>query len=216
MGQVAAETLATEGRVWFRTAVTQGLLRRLDDACALEAAPGARLAVSAADLAEITELARAVLEEAQPVRVVAFNKSVANNWTLPWHQDRVVAVRSRAEAPGFSNWTRKAGIWHAEPPLDLLRRMIFLRVHLDSATRANGCMQIALGSHCAGKVASGDAARVAQSCQIEDCVAVRGDVLVCHALLLHRSSPSVSDAPRRAFRIDFAAEALPAPLRWAI
>ena len=32
---------------------------------------------------------------ARPVRVIAFNKTEGNNWTLPWHQDRVVALRER-------------------------------------------------------------------------------------------------------------------------
>jgi len=147
--------------------------------------------------------------------VVAFNKTEANNWTLPWHQDRVVALRERVEAPGFTNWTNKAGIWHAEAPIALLERMIFARVHLDPAGEPNGCLQLALGTHNQGKIPAADAERIAEAAPIENCIAARGDVLFAKALILHRSSSSRADSSRRAIRIDYCAEALPNPLAWA-
>ncbi|MBK6705285.1 MAG: phytanoyl-CoA dioxygenase family protein [Caulobacteraceae bacterium] len=165
--------------------------------------------------AELDELAASLLPGARPVRIIAFNKTEANNWTLPWHQDRVVALRERAETPGFTNWTNKAGIWHAEPPIELLERILFARIHLDPADSDNGCLQLALGTHARGKIASADADALAQSVSIEDCVAERGDVLFAKALILHRSSPSRTSAGRRAIRIDYCAEPLPPSLEWA-
>lgn len=202
-----------EGRAWFRRALSDSELRALDAACDTGAAPGQRLLLEAP--AALNALAAQLLPSARPVRVVAFNKTEANNWTLPWHQDRVVALRERVETPGFTNWTNKAGIWHAEPPVEFLERMIFARIHLDPADTENGCLQLALGTHSRGKTAAADAEAVANAAPIENCIAERGDVLFAKALILHRSAPSRTSVGRRAVRIDYCAEAPPPPLEWA-
>jgi ectoine hydroxylase-related dioxygenase (phytanoyl-CoA dioxygenase family) len=167
-------------------------------------------------LAPVHQLARRVLAAARPVRLVAFNKSEASNWSLPWHQDRVIAVRERFDLPGYVNWTRKVGVWHVEPPTEILQRMLFARVHLDRATEENGCMELALGSDAFAKVIDSAAEPIANrpGAQRELCIAERGDVLLVKALTLHRSRASQSVGERRALRIDYAAEALPSPLEW--
>lgn len=206
-------TFEREGRLWRRAALDEVTLQALDAVCDTGAAPGRRLLLESP--VALTALARSLLPGASPVRVVAFNKSEAENWTLPWHQDRVVALRERASAAGFDNWTNKAGIWHAEPPIALLERMLFARIHLDSADEENGCLQLALSTHAQGKIAAAEAESVAAAAPIENCIAERGDVLFAKALILHRSSPSRVSKSRRAIRIDYCAEALPAPLQWA-
>src|SRR4051794_1322132 len=45
----------------------------------------------------------------RPVRAVLFDKTATMNWSLPWHQDRVIAVRERMEVEGFGPWSRKHG-----------------------------------------------------------------------------------------------------------
>ncbi len=205
--------LNIEGRTWFRDAFGAETLCALDVACNVGDAPGQRMLLELP--AALTALADALLPGARPVRVVAFNKTEANNWTLTWHQDRVVALRDRVETPGFTNWTNKAGIWHAEPPIEFLERMLFARIHLDPADAENGCLQLALGTHARGKIAAADAEAVANGAQVEDCIAQRGDVLFANALILHRSSPSRVSAGRRAIRVDYCAEPLPEALEWA-
>ena len=49
--------------------------------------------------------------------------------------------------------------------------------------------------------------------EVED--ARRGDVLILHMNILHRSRPSQGSAPRRVLRVDYATAALPAPLTWS-
>ncbi|MBY0568257.1 MAG: phytanoyl-CoA dioxygenase family protein [Hyphomonadaceae bacterium] len=185
----------------------------LDSACEMGDVPSKRLLLEPS--AALNTLAAQLLPSARPVRVIAFNKTEDNNWTLPWHQDRVVALRERVEMPGFNNWTNKAGTWHAEPPIELLERIIFARVHLDPADEENGCLQLALGTHARGKITAANAEVIATAAPIENCVAKRGDVLFAKALILHRSSPSRVSAGRRAIRVDYCAEDLPAPLTWA-
>lgn len=206
--------LEREGRVWARRALSNSNLTTLDGLASVDGIPGERLRISDG-LEEVGALAASLLPNARIVRVVAFNKTEAANWTLPWHQDRVLALRERIETPGFTNWTNKAGIWHAEPPIELLERMIFVRIHLDPADDANGCLQLALGTHTRGKIAATDAQAVAKAAFVENCVAERGDVLFAKALILHRSSPSRTGANRRAIRIDYCADPLPPPLEWA-
>jgi hypothetical protein len=205
--------LETEGRVWLRNALSVETLRTLDVACDTGNAPGRRLIFEPP--ATLNALVRRLLPNARPVRVIAFHKTDTNNWTLSWHQDRAVALRERIETPGFTNWTNKAGIWHAEPPIELLERMLFVRVHLDPADTENGCLQLALGTHLLGKVAAADAEAIANAAPIENCIAQRGDVLFARALILHRSSPSRTNANRRAIRIDYCAEDLRPSLEWA-
>lgn len=211
------DELEIEGRTWVRRAISSAGLIAMDIGFDLSGDPGLRFTLDYArpQLREVTAIARLLLPGAEPVRVVAFDKTETDNWTLPWHQDRVVALHERVETPGFSNWTNKAGIWHAEPPIELLDRMLFARVHLDPADESNGCLQLALGTHTRGKIAAAEAETIANAASIENCIAERGDVLFAKALILHRSSPSRSNAGRRAIRIDYCANPLPQPLAWA-
>ena len=210
------------GRFWMRHALGEGDLARLERACGTGGAPGRRLdwnddlldAVGPAG--RLTQLADALLPGAFAVRIVAFNKSRAANWQVPWHQDRVIAVRDKHAIGGFTAWTRKAGTWHVEPPIDLLQGMIFARVHLDDTDTGNGCLELALGTHMQGWVAAHRAADVARSAPLEQCHGRRGDVLFVKALTLHRSAPSQRQASRRTLRIDYCAKPLPRPLEWAM
>jgi hypothetical protein len=211
-----AATLELEGRVWFRNALTAEALLALDGYSSLQGAPGERLGLIA-PLREALEagpspLVRGLMAGARPVRAVAFDKSAESNWALGWHQDRVVVAASRCDAPGFINWTIKAGEWHVEPPIDVLEQMVFIRIHLDDADPGNGCMQVALGSHLFGKAPVDQTEAVVAQCRAEDCIARRGDVLIAKALILHRSSASTSARRRRTLRIDYRSAPLPAGL----
>ncbi|MEM1397006.1 MAG: phytanoyl-CoA dioxygenase family protein [Pseudomonadota bacterium] len=152
-----------------------------------------------------------------PVRLVAFNKTDKANWSVPWHQDRVVAVAQKADANGYSNWVAKPGFWHCEAPESLLKEMVFVRIHLDDSTRENGPLELAIGSHRHGRISASDASAIANSCAIESCDAASGDVLIVHALTLHRSSSAAVPTARRTLRVDFAKRIYLSPqLQWAI
>ncbi|MBW8302999.1 MAG: phytanoyl-CoA dioxygenase family protein, partial [Brevundimonas sp.] len=95
---------------------------------------------------------------ASPVRAVMFDKSPAANWSVAWHQDRTVPVRERREVEGFGPWSLKDGVPHVAPPIDVLARMVTLRLHLDEVDADNAPLRVAIGSHRLGRVAAGDAA----------------------------------------------------------
>ena len=216
-----AQELETTGRCWFRNALAESELHALERACLTDQRPGARLGL-AGDLRELLAsegttpaLAHQLLPESKPVRIVAFNKSASTNWSVPWHQDRVIAVAQRHDVEGFGGWSNKDGVWHCEPPIAILSAMIFARIHFDDTDEKNGCFELALGTHAHGWIASDQAHAVASSAPREICTAKRGDVLFVKALALHRSASSKTGDPRRALRVDYVNLDLRPPLEWA-
>ncbi|MBM7068738.1 phytanoyl-CoA dioxygenase family protein [Actibacterium sp. 188UL27-1] len=209
------------GRIWLRNAVSRDELQEFRALAAADGTPGTRISASH-DLARLVVRAGFSRQLAglwpgmRPVRLVSFDKTADTNWALPWHQDRVIAVKGRAHVAGYSNWSCKSGIWHCAPPISVLQNMLFVRVHLDENTACNGAMDIALGSHRAGKVSADEAAQIAERHQTEITVAQPGDVLVLAMLTLHRSRPSRGSGARRVLRIDYAPSPLPAPLEWTL
>ncbi|WP_270731918.1 phytanoyl-CoA dioxygenase family protein [Shimia sp. Alg240-R146] len=151
----------------------------------------------------------------KPVRVVGFNKTQDSNWGVPWHQDRIIAVQDRDMAPGYVNWSCKRGVWHCEPPLDVLENMLFVRLHLDDNTDKTGAMEIALESHKVGAIPASEADSQAQRFDTEVTQGSAGDALLLSIMTLHRSRPTTSPQQRRVLRIDYAAIDLPDPLKWA-
>ena len=215
-----SEQFERDGRVWLRNALLGEDPAAFDQAWDLDARPGARLATTGplskalAFDGPLSAIVAEFLPSARAVRVVTFNKTSESNWGVPWHQDRVISVREKHALPGYGSWSRKVGFWHCEPPLELLDRMLFVRLHLDDTDDENGAMQIVLGSHREGVIPADRAAEFARSRPTEICQAKRGDVLILKMLTLHRSLSSISSSMRRTYRIDYSSEALPDPLAW--
>jgi hypothetical protein len=208
------------GRVWLRNALFEDELSYLDKAADTQVKAGQRLHPSEglnkafSDNTSLMKGIRLLDPNAKPVRVVAFNKSEEANWGVPWHQDRIIAIDEREDIAGYGNWSKKAGIWHCEPPQDILDQMLFVRVHLDDSDQSNGAMEIAVGSHINGMVAASEAENEALKYPIEVCNAKRGDVLILKMLTLHSSKPAKIRSGRRVVRIDFSSTELPEPLKW--
>lgn len=213
----APADFAATGRVWLRNALSDADLATYDSIANRNHGPGARVDLGGAFGANtpLTSAITALFPDFHAVRAVVFNKTQANNWGVPWHQDRLIPVAARHEVEGFHNWSQKAGIWHCTPPLDFLNQMLFVRLHLDPTDAASGPMEIALGSHHAGLIPGSACDTTAASHETELCTAQRGDILILHMLTLHRSRPATHPSARRTLRIDFAKAVLPAPLEWA-
>ncbi|MDB5309668.1 MAG: hypothetical protein JWO38_3870 [Gemmataceae bacterium] len=95
----------------------------------------------------LDRLAHLLGPEAGVVRALFFDKPPGNGWALPWHKDYNVAVRAHGPTGRFSKPTTKAGVPHVEAPIDLLERMVTVRVHLDEMTDENGPLRVIPGSH---------------------------------------------------------------------
>ncbi len=159
-------------------------------------------------------LAQVQLQDTPVVRSLYFDKPPSQNWQVPWHQDRVIAVAEKCDLDGFRHWTKKDGFWQVEPPLALLQSITIVRIALDAADGDNGALQVVPASHMLGAVQQSDIATLTQQ-RTAQCDTRAGDVVVMKQLLLHRSDKSRSARPRRILHLEFCAADLPAPLRWS-
>ncbi len=155
-----------------------------------------------------------VLPGAFPTRSTLFSKSSVQSWSLAWHQDRVIAVAEKHDMPSYTNWTRKDGIWHVEPPIEVLNKMVFVQVYLDDVGLDDGPTELASSTHKFGKICGDEKETIIAQTETHPCLASKGDVLICRALILHRSLITKTQNPRRILRIDFANFELPEPLSW--
>lgn len=151
---------------------------------------------------------------ARPVRAILFDKTVATNWSLGWHQDRTIVVRACHDVPGFGPWSRKAGLQHVEPPFTILEALVTLRIHLDDVPTDNAPLLIAPGSHRLGRVPEATIAAVVEQCGSYACLAQAGDVWAYATPILHASAAACGARHRRVLQVDYAAAELPAPLAW--
>jgi ectoine hydroxylase-related dioxygenase (phytanoyl-CoA dioxygenase family) len=152
---------------------------------------------------------------AQLVRSILFNKSDNTNWQVAWHQDLAIAVQKREELDGFTSWSEKEGIPHVQPPVEILKRMLNVRVHLDAADDSNGALWVSPGSHRLGRLPANEAAGTATRLGKRLCAVAAGDTLLFRPLTLHASRKVVSNRPRRVIHLEFAGVSLPTPLAWA-
>ena len=147
------------------------------------------------------------------VRSIYFDKLPGANWKVAWHQDLSIAVRERLEVPGFGPWSIKEGVVHVEPRVELLERMLTLRVHLDDCSQDNGPLRVISGSHQLGRLSPPELEQITRR-PPAICTMSRGDALLMRPLLVHASSPARQPSHRRVIHIEFAAEELPGGLQW--
>jgi len=151
----------------------------------------------------------------QLVRAIYFDKSPDNNWFVTWHQDKTVAVSERFTQQDWGPWSLKAGAWHVQPPLAVLEDMLTLRVHLDPATAANGCLKLIPGSHRSGLLAAGQIQAIVKDCPATYCEVPAGGAVIMRPHLLHASEKAVAPVPRRVLHFEYSSYPLPEGVGWA-
>lgn len=165
---------------------------------------------------ELRRLAESYLTGiASVVRVILFDKTPDNNWRVSWHQDQTVTLSDKVELEDWGPWSQKDGVYHVQPPIEVLDNMVSLRLHLDPADRDNGCLRVIPSSHNAGLLDAEQIQQYAESHPAEDCVAQTGDVLVMRPHLLHRSCKASHPKARRIIHIEYSGYQLPSGLSWA-
>lgn len=149
-----------------------------------------------------------------PVRALFFDKLAGANWQVGWHQDLSIALAERVEVPGFTGWSVKQGVTHAQPPASVLENMLTLRVHLDDCDADNGPLRVLRGSHRHGRLNDEQIECWQQTGEAVTCLVPRGGVLLMRPLLLHSSSPAKNPRHRRVIHLEYTTDLLPAGLRW--
>jgi ectoine hydroxylase-related dioxygenase (phytanoyl-CoA dioxygenase family) len=190
---------------------------------ALQVAPGHRnlmqhvpavaaLAVST----KVLELVGAALGAmARPVRSIFFDKTPTANWLVPWHQDLTIATKRRVDLPGYGPWSRKSGIPHVQPPVEILEAMATVRLHLDDCDESNGALRVIPGSHLHGRLSAIQIADLRARQPEVLCSATAGEALLMRPLLLHSSGEAFAPSHRRVIHLEYASCQLPAELAWA-
>ena len=141
---------------------------------------------------------------AHPYRATLFDKSSEANWLVAWHQDRALPLLDRLEVPGWGPWSVKAGVLYAHAPARALEAVVALRLHLDDSNFANGPLRVLPGTHQRGVLTDEAIQELARETQPHACVVGRGGVVAMRPLLVHASSKSTSEAPRRVLHIEYA------------
>lgn len=162
-------------------------------------------------------------EEAAVVRILYFDKPPGRSWSVPWHQDKTIAVKNN-ELPSqhFCKPTIKSGMAHVEAPTWLLQRMLTLRLHLDAMTSQNGPLIVVPGSHHSlqasdmqdPRVTCADSVNVTHPTELH---AAEGDLLLMRPLLSHSSRVSTPKTTqhRRVIHIEMSGcERLPDGYLW--
>jgi ectoine hydroxylase-related dioxygenase (phytanoyl-CoA dioxygenase family) len=149
------------------------------------------------------------------VRGIFFDKTPAANWPVAWHQDLTLALATRRDTEGWTNWTVKRGVTHVQATPQLLARMVTMRLHLDDCLEDNGPLRVIPRSHAVGILDRAEITARAKSDEIT-VTAKAGDALFMRPLLLHASSPAKEPAHRRVLHLEFAPpDLLPDGLNWA-
>lgn len=148
------------------------------------------------------------------VRGLLFDKTETANWSVPWHQDLTIAVRGRVAAVGFGPWTVKAGIPHVRPPVEVLERMLTLRIHLDDCQAGQGPLRVIPGSHLGGKLGAEATQDWLEREPAISCLVPRGGIVMMRPLVLHASSAATEPKRRRVIHLEYAGTRLPDGVDW--
>ncbi len=145
-------------------------------------------------------------ERAIPFRATLFDKSPASNWLVMWHQDTALPLLGKKESEGWGPWSVKDGVTYAHAPAKALEKVLAVRLHLDDSNLRNGPLRILPGTHNAGVLTDDEIHELSGKIQAVECpVPLGGAILMC-PLIVHASSKSTSDDPRRVLHIEYASE----------
>ena len=111
----------------------------------------------------------------------------------------------------------KDGISYAHAPASVLCQVLALRVHLDESNSDNGPLRVLSGTHVKGVLTDEAIEKLVRHISATDCLVPQGGVLAMRPLIVHASSKSHSQIPRRVVHIEYAGcRSFPAGLELAI
>lgn len=129
------------------------------------------------------------------VKSIYFDKPPTSNWFVTWHQDLTISVDCKADLPGYGPCTVKQNQYAVQPPQEILKDNFTIRIHLDDANESNGALKVISGSHIKGIYRPETIdwnKETALTCNVQ-----AGGVMVMHPLLLHASSRTTNNKPRK-------------------
>jgi hypothetical protein len=152
--------------------------------------------------------------DAVAVQCTLFDKSPTKNWLVALHQDLSIPVKSRVDRADCSGWSEKDARVYVQPPVEVLKQLLAIRVHVDPCPAKSGALRVVPRSHTQGRL---DSVRADELRTLNGEVVVpvpRGGALVMRPLLLHASSKASHPQPRRVLHFVFGPPSLPLGLEW--
>ena len=138
-----------------------------------------------------------------PYRATLFDKSSARNWLVVWHQDTALPLQERRDVPEWGPWSTKSGITYAHAPSTALTRIVALRLHFDDSREDNGPLRVLPGTHALGVLSEAEIERLVGEIPPVDCLVSSGGIVAMRPLILHASSKTETDRPRRVLHIEY-------------
>src|SRR5271168_3423912 len=210
--QVEEQGFAIEHGV-FGTDEIARLLGELRVADLPRSRAGIRHAMQHASVARIARdsrllgMAQQVLGAAAiPFRATLFDKSPVSNWLVAWHQDTALPLRERKEVEGWGPWSVKDGVIYAHASPSALSQVLALRLHLDDSRTESGPLRVLPGTHQRGVLTDDEMSKLAGELPANECTVDVGGLLLMRPLIVHASSKSRSEMPRRVLHIEYGAE----------
>lgn len=141
-------------------------------------------------------------------KATLFDKNAEHNWLAAWHRDLSIPVNARRETKGWSGWSIKDGVDYVHPPVELLMRVLAIRINIDDTRPDDGPLRVLPGTHWSTTENQADETTAV------NCMGLAGDAVLLRPLILHASLKSRSSARRRVLHIEFSDIDLDAGLDW--
>ena len=147
------------------------------------------------------------------IKSIYFDKPEKSNWFVSYHQDLTISVDRKVEVAGFNHWTKKQDQFAVQPPIDILKSIYTIRIHLDPTNEQNGALRVIPGSHING-IRRPETIDLTKENEVI-CSVPKGGLMIMRPLLLHRSCKTTSELQRRVIHLEFSNTELPPGLGWA-
>ncbi len=161
----------------------------------------------------ILQIINSIDSDAFLTKAIYFDKPDDTNWYVTWHQDIPINVKEKIDTEGFKAWTKKKDIQSVCPPIEILKNIFTIRIHLDSTNDLNGALKVVPGSH-AKQFSDKEKEKITSQIAPTIIEVREGGVQLMKPLLLHSSSKSLSQKRRRVIHLEFCSLDLPNGLEW--
>ncbi|TDX86304.1 phytanoyl-CoA dioxygenase family protein [Epilithonimonas xixisoli] len=147
------------------------------------------------------------------VKSIYFDKPEKSNWYVSYHQDLTISVDKKLDLKGFGPWTTKQNQFAVQPPIDYLKNIFTIRIHLHDTDENNGALKVVPNSH------SKEIYRpetIDWNVETEEiCSVNKGGIMIMKPLILHGSNRTTNNQKRRVIHIEFSNMELPEEINWS-
>ena len=95
------------------------------------------------------------------------------------------------------------GMIYSHAPKEALEQVLALRIHLDDSTPKNGPLKVIPDTHRSGVFTDFEIQELASNSDAVECTVAMGGVIAMRPLLIHASSKSENDWPRRVLHVEY-------------